>query len=160
VRVSLAPIKTVNGAVTCNCPYCGVHVAFTLASTTAGAQVFAVWQQNNHTQWWIGICPSCNNAALVCDKHVEGRLIVYPNPKPSRSDEHIPDAIRRDLDGAKLCFSVSAHRASAVIARRTIQAICLDKGATKGNLIEQLHDLASKGVITKELKDWGDVVRW
>jgi len=46
------------------------------------------------------------------------------------------------------------------MARRALQAACLDKGALGKRLIDQINDLASKGIITKDLKEWADVVRW
>jgi hypothetical protein len=41
-----------------------------------------------------------------------------------------------------------------------MQSICIDQGATKDKLVEQLHELAANGVITKDLKEWADVVHW
>jgi hypothetical protein len=86
--------------------------------------------------------------------------IVYPNPLPSPSDSSIPQAIRDDLDEAKQCFSVSAWRGAAVLARRAMQSAALDKGATKSRLVDQIGELQVKGAITLDLKEWADVVRW
>ncbi|MCL4504209.1 MAG: DUF4145 domain-containing protein [Deltaproteobacteria bacterium] len=64
------------------------------------------------------------------------------------------------MDEAKICLSVEAYRASAVMARRAMQSACLDKGATKDKLVGQVAELSAKGVITHDLKEWADVVRW
>ncbi len=41
-----------------------------------------------------------------------------------------------------------------------MQSACIDKGATKDRLVDQLQELATNGIITKDLKEWADVVRW
>ncbi len=86
---------------------------------------------------------------------------IYPYPFPPPTDERIPDYIRKDIDEAKLCFSVGAFRACAVMARRAIENACIDKGASKSKkLHEKISELAEKGIITKDIKEWADVVRW
>jgi hypothetical protein len=85
---------------------------------------------------------------------------VYPTALPTPTDENIPEAIRSDLDEAKKCDSISAWRGCTVMARRAIQSAAVDKGAAGGKLVDQVADLAGKGVITHDLKEWADVVRW
>jgi hypothetical protein len=85
---------------------------------------------------------------------------VYPHPLPEPTDPNIPEEIRADLDEAKMCFSVSAWRGAAVMARRAMQSAAIEKGASKKQLVEQIAELASKGQITVDLKEWADVVRW
>lgn len=86
---------------------------------------------------------------------------VYPAPLPSPTDERIPDPMRKDLTEAKMCHSVDAFRACAVLARRAIQSACIDKGAGKGkDLYAQLDELKERGVITEDLRKWGHIVRW
>jgi len=41
-----------------------------------------------------------------------------------------------------------------------MQAAYIDKGAAKEKLVEQLHELAANRIITNDLKEWADVVRW
>lgn len=139
------------------CPYCHQYTSITVASRTVrNYKVSCIWERGHYDLWWIGICNCCKNPVLV---HNEGETI-YPHPLPPSPDKRIPQAIRKDLKEAKVCFSVSAYRACAVMARRALQAACLDKGALGKRLIDQINDLASKGIITKDLKEWADVVRW
>jgi hypothetical protein len=118
--------------------------------------VEATWEQEANKIWWIGVCNYCREPVLVLNKGD----VIYHHPLPSASDSRIPEHIRKDLDEAKICLSVKACRASAVMSRRAMQSACIDKGATKGNLVDQLHQLASNGTITNDLKEWADVVRW
>jgi hypothetical protein len=115
----------------------------------------AIWK-GPQGPWWIGICNACHKPVLVLGDGFR----IYPTPLPSPSDPYIPDPIRDDLDEAKTCHTVSAWRACAVLARRAIQAAALHKAATGAKLADQIADLAAKGVITSDLRECADVVRW
>ena len=147
------------------CPHCHRHTSLEPAPVKYEGYYYgshydgitgAFWKKNDNNTWWIGVCNNCKRPVLVLNKG----QIIYPNPLPSPSDERIPEHIRSDLNEAKICLSSKAYRASAVMSRRAMQSACIDKGAAKGNLVNQLHDLASNQIITKNLKDWADVVRW
>jgi len=116
----------------------------------------ALWKKDISNTWWMGVCNNCREPVLV----LNNGEIIYPHPLPSPTDDRIPEHIRKDLDEAKISYSVEAFRASAVMSRRAMQSACIDKGATKEKLVEQLHELAANGVITNDLKEWADVVRW
>ncbi len=100
------------------CPYCKRHTSLTPAPRTVASgydkiRTTAVWEKGYQDIWWIGVCNYCNRPVLV---HNVGD-IVYPQPLPSPTDERIPEHVRKDLDEAKLCLSVNAYRACAVMAR-------------------------------------------
>jgi hypothetical protein len=148
------------------CPHCRRHtslreapVEYECTGAYSGKHKYttgAVWKKDYNEIWWIGVCNSCREPVLVLNKGD----IIYPQPLPSPTDDRIPELIRNDLNEAKFCYSVKAYRASAVMSRRAMQSACLDKGATKEKLVAQLHELAANGVITNDLKEWADVVRW
>jgi hypothetical protein len=56
-------------------------------------------------------------------------------------------------------LNCQAYRACAAMARRAIQAACTEQGTPKEKLREQLDELASKGVITNNLKDCSHAAR-
>jgi len=148
------------------CPYCKRYTALTPAHIEVGFKGFynshtktvpAAWKRSHDDVWWIGICNNCKNPVLV---HNLGD-IVYPTSLPSPTDQRIPEHIKRDIDEAKLCFSVNAYRACAVMARRAIQNACIDKGANRSKkLYEQIEELKNEGIITNHIKEWADLVRW
>jgi hypothetical protein len=144
------------------CPHCQVQTALSVAPVIyqdAFRQEFstsAIWNKNTGERWWIGVCNNCLNPVLVKNNGVE----IYPRPFPTPTDERIPEPMRQDLIEAKLCFSIDAYRACAVMARRTLQNACIEKGATKNDLVHQINELKANGVITKDIKEWADVVRW
>jgi len=150
-----------NFLVSIYCPHCRRYTALTPATTKVEygygqLNVPCIWEREYNGVWWIGICNYCKLPVLV---HNKGDRI-YPHPLPSPTDERVPENIRKDIDEAKICLSVGAYRACAVMARRALQTACIEKGASKGRLVDQLEELADKGIITKDLKEWADIVRW
>lgn len=144
------------------CPYCQRHTALSVAQTSYNDihghthYTSAEWSIKTGDSWWIGICNNCQNPVLVKNEGIE----IYPRPFPSPTDTRIPEPMRQDLIEAKFCFSINAFRACAVMARRTIQNACIDKGAIQKDLVKQINELIANDVITKDLKEWADVVRW
>jgi len=138
------------------CPYCNRHTSLQIAPAEYNGQygsrepTGAVWRKSDFEKWWIGVCNSCHQPVLVLN--AGERVFPYPNPSPT--DNRIPENIRKDLLEAKQCFGVNAFRGCAVMARRAMQSTCIDKGATKHDLVEQLKELQESGVITKDLKEW------
>ncbi|HIP21918.1 MAG TPA: DUF4145 domain-containing protein [Candidatus Pacebacteria bacterium] len=142
------------------CPYCHRYTSVDPAPVKVDdygeRYVGAFWKKNSQEIWWMGVCNYCNNPVLILGRGDR----IYPTPLPSPTDKNIPEAIRNDLDEAKMCFSVSAWRGAAVMARRAIQSAAIEKGATKSRLVGQIEELKNKGLITVDLKEWADVVRW
>src|SRR5690606_10501977 len=50
-------------------------------------------------------------------------------------------------------------RASAVMARRTLEAIAVDNGETSGTLAQKLTKMSEKGILQPNLSDWSKEVR-
>ena len=102
-------------------------------------------------------CNSCHGVVMLKNQTEK----IYPTPLPKPIDSRIIEVVKMDLAEAKLCFSVSAYKATVVLSRRALQSICIDKGATsKKRLFEQIEDLSINGVITKDLKEWATEVRY
>ena len=72
----------------------------------------------------------------------------------------IPEDLRKDLDEAKLCFSVQCFRAAAVMSRRCIQQAWVLKGCKDTDLVAQIAELTKDGHITKDIEEWATVVWW
>ncbi|UEG52598.1 DUF4145 domain-containing protein [Mucilaginibacter daejeonensis] len=142
------------------CPFCHRHTAVSPAPTRYTGkygiveETPAMWLGDG--EWWIGLCNYCQKPMLV---HADGDTI-YPTPMPTPTDLRIPEGIRLDLEEAKRCFSVSAFRGCAVLARRAIQSTCIDKGTAQRDLVKQIDDLQIRGIITNDLKEWAHVIRW
>ncbi len=144
------------------CPHCKRYTALNMAPAKYTDEYGTVqatpaaWQANRNDKWWIGTCNSCQNPCLVLN---EGETI-FPFPLPSPTDSHIPKNLSKDLDEAKMCFSVGCYRACAVMARRCIQNACIEKGVKEKDLVKQIKELTQQGIITKDIEEWATVVRW
>lgn len=109
----------------------------------------------------ISECNSCDFFVLVRRNSFDESIVkVYPDPLPEPAHEKSPAFLKRDLEEANLCFAVGAYRAASVMARRALQSCCIDKGAPDKRLQEQINWLLSEQVITKDIKDWADEVRF
>ncbi|MFX1567224.1 MAG: DUF4145 domain-containing protein [Promethearchaeota archaeon] len=144
------------------CPYCNQHTLITIVDNNlelcgrGHTQCVHKIRGTNHL-WWIGECHNCNRVVLVLNNGIE----IYPRPKPEESDKRIPNNVKEDFDEAKMCFSVNCYRASSAMSRRALETCCIDKGADKSkNLQGMIEDLFTLGIITKDIKDWADTVRW
>ncbi|WP_377368245.1 DUF4145 domain-containing protein [Phenylobacterium ferrooxidans] len=58
-----------------------------------------------------------------------------------------------------VALSANCPRASAVMARRTLEAVAFDKGETDGVLAVRLKRMAERGLLHESLADWSKEVR-
>ena len=79
------------------------------------------------------------------------------------ADEHVsqdvPPKIAEAYSEAVRAAHANCFRASAAMARRTLEAIAADKGEVKGVLAERLKNLAVSGMLVPTLADWAREVR-
>jgi Domain of unknown function (DUF4145) len=83
---------------------------------------------------------------------------IWPNPVPKLSDD-VPRAIRQDFEEAHKCLSVGAFNGATLLARRMLEAIARDKGATANNLHGKLRELQTIGLLDGRLVEWADALR-
>jgi hypothetical protein len=105
---------------------------------------------------WIGDSPT--------RKGHSGGVITYrginwwPLPEANLSPD-VPSAIASVFAEATKALYANCPRASAVMARRTLEAITADKGETSGTLATRLQALAGNNVLHPTLADWAKEVR-
>ena len=58
------------------------------------------------------------------------------HPSAPSLPKEVPEHIRRGYREAAACFGAGSNTATAIMGRRTIEAICLDKGATKNVTVQ------------------------
>lgn len=150
------------------CPYCHKEVTYSwVYFNENGGDIrnwFREYFKNNLAGWAIGECPSCKKCVLMefdLDNYqkISSLRKIYPYQLPSPVDARIPELIKKDLEEAKLCFSVGAFNAASVMSRRSIQRACKEKGATKKDLIDQIDELAANKIITEDLKELAHAIR-
>ena len=106
------------------------------------------------------VCPSpgCNGQIFVV--HRQGMLVdAYPPSTIDFDSKSIPANIVSSFDEALRCHAVGYFMASALMVRRTLEVVCLDKGASGKDLKVRIADLKTKIVVPNELIEAMDELR-
>lgn len=78
---------------------------------------------------------------------------------------HVPEDLRRTHAEGRRCFSAKAYTATAVMVRRTLEAVCIDQGMTgdpSGRpkpLFKMLEEMRDQGKIDGRLFEWAHELR-
>jgi len=164
------------------CPRCGKQSSFELGGqlpVTFDYETFVAGHDGSQTHEQIDrvtslICRHCHQGTVVIEeqwvgnqpkaKQRAGGIISYrgihwwPLPE-ARLSPDVPNDIAAAFAEAVVALSANCPRASAVMARRTLEAITVDKGEAQGTLYERLDALGSKGILHPTLSDWAREVR-
>jgi len=96
---------------------------------------------------WCGqrMCPSPGCKGHIFVVHRQGTLVEsYPPSTIDFDSSAIPPNIVSSFNEALLCHSVGSFVASALMVRRTLEEVCLDKGATGKDLKARIADLKER----------------
>lgn len=127
------------------CPHCGKEVTF---------DQIGINDINADGRHLVGQrrCPNpeCKGHIFVVIE--AGRIIsAYPPIRIDFNKENIPGNVINSFEEAIACHAASCFIASAIMVRRTLEEICVDKHAQGRNLKERIKALESKIVVPKEL---------
>ena len=87
-------------------------------------------------------------------------MSVYPEGAVNDTvDEAIPKDIKKDFQEALRCMGVNAFKATVAMCGRAIQASAIQLGASGKDLVNQIDDMAAKGIITNPLKEMAHDIR-
>lgn len=164
------------------CPRCGKQSSFEITGSlpaTIDYEAYSVGQ-NGEQQYGIIdratslICRHCKQGVIVIEeewvgesprkKQKAGGVVSFrgihwwPLPQAHLSSD-VPSDIANVFAEAVTALSANCPRASAVMSRRTLEAITVDKGETKGSLAERLNNLGTKGILHPTLSEWAKEVR-
>lgn len=119
-----------------------------------------LWSEGNVYE--ILTCPACNGVTFqrgyFNDQFPEEWQSVVLYPTEAKKVDGLPPEIERAYTAALAVKGIEAH-AFAVLVRRLLEMICLDKGAQGRSLFEQLKSLAQTGVIPQQLIDIANGLR-
>lgn len=111
----------------------------------------------------LGHCVACHHPGLL-------RLTeIGPNewasdqlfPKSvATPDFALPDRVKESYFEALMCHDAKAHLATAVMIRRTLEAIAKEFDPSAKNLFSGLKAMMTNGLISNELYQWGDELRF
>lgn len=127
------------------CPHCGHNGTF----ESVGHDV-----HNRNNVFGVRRCPNgkCfGYLFFIYNTNSETVLLTLPPDTIPFDKENIPDKVLNAFTEATISYSNNCFIASAIMIRKTLEEICLDRGATGKNLYARLEDLGTKIVIPKEL---------
>ncbi|WP_338813275.1 DUF4145 domain-containing protein [Bernardetia sp. Wsw4-3y2] len=148
--------KTTNIAT--RCPHCGHQGVF----LQVGLKDVYTWTryQNNNTEYpvnYLGIrkCPNekCQGHLFFISDDNSNVLLTSPSETIPFDKENIPDRVLNAFEEAIKCHSNSCFIASAIMIRKTLEEICIERGSEGANLFKKLQNLAGKILIPQELLD-------
>jgi len=139
---------------TARCPGCGHNSTF---ESLTGIQDLYV-----HANIWYGIrrCPSntCRNLLFYIRSNLEV-IATFPFLRIDFDKTGIPNKVLSALEEAITCHANKCYIASAIMIRKTLDLICIDRGATGNNLKERISSLKDKIVIPVDLLHGMDDLR-
>lgn len=108
----------------------------------------------------IRICPNPTCRAIALCIHDGSEVLEqFPPPAIDFDSSGLPEPILASLREAISCHSVGAFRAAALMVRRVLEELCLDRGATGKDLKARLQALGSGVVLPAELLSAADELR-
>jgi hypothetical protein len=143
------------------CPHCGRHGTFAAAPRTMGYNVRRP-QGGGLAGLVVGprLCPNpeCSRITFFVVRNSE-LLFTLPPRRIDFDASNIPAPVKECLEEAINCHAARADRAAALMVRRTLEELCLDRGAEGKDLKKRIAALGSKIVLPAELLDALDQLR-
>jgi hypothetical protein len=118
-----------------------------------------------HKDYVFGHCAKCERVGLVEYERDEpkgeasdARQIWPSSVRPVEFD--LPPRVMEAYQEALRCESAGAWIATALMARRTLEAVVRDFAPEQERVLEGLKAMLAKGLISEELYRWGDEIRF
>ncbi len=116
--------------------------------------------------YWAGFCATCGWPGVltaVATGRAEGDHSepeqLYPEP-PDRERKDLPPLVSESYREARVCAHTGAHIATAVMVRRTLEAVTRAFDPAAKTLHAGLRAMREQGVISDELFTWGEHLRF
>lgn len=118
-----------------------------------GADVYNGQAAFESTWYLVRRCPNTDcHAVIFVMSGVQGDIKESMPAETLEWDAtNLKPEIKETLEEAVLCFSASCFRASAIMARRTLELVCDDQSATGANLKARIQALGQNAVVPTRL---------
>lgn len=99
------------------------------------------------------MCPNreCKGHIFFVQDHYGNIIVSYPSERIDFEKNGIPKNVLSTFEEAITCHANQCYIASAIMIRKTLEEICLDRIVKGENLKERIKDLGNKIVIPNEL---------
>jgi len=145
--------------VSARCPACKRQGTF---DSLMNANIWDLNIQNLSPPAVAGLrrCPNPECQALLFFVHQSGKIVVSFPPELLDFDAvNLPAAVLLAFEEAITCHANRCFIAAAIMVRKTLEELCLDRGAAGNNLKERIRSLGGRVVLPKELLDGLDDLR-
>lgn len=139
-----------------DCPHCKAKCQFNPIGSEGQSRI----DQSFHHSW---VCQHCNGIVVTKRpySHTWSGAELFPliRIKPKIRIDKLPENIKNDYLESLENYSCGSHTSSVIMSRRVIQQACLDKGAKKKNLFDQIEELNIDENLKKlahKLRFWGN----
>jgi len=105
-------------------------------------------------------CPNPECQAHLFFAYQNGKTVIsYPPELIDFDPVNLPTAVLRAFEETISCHANRCFTAAAIMVRKTLEELCLDRQATGSNLKERIRALGTKVVLPQELLDGLDDLR-
>ncbi|NQU18616.1 DUF4145 domain-containing protein [bacterium] len=140
-----------------DCPHCSARCQFNLAVEELECQTNGSYQ----TSW---ICQNCSGIIVIRRLYQytwDHSIDIFPRTKikPKIRIDKLPENIKKDYLESLRDYGNGCYVSSVIMCRRAIQQTCLDKGAKKIKLFDQIEELNIDKNLKKlahKLRFWGN----
>lgn len=138
--------STTRHTITAECPHCGNGGTFALIGGDLYEPIISKYFGSRR-------CPNpkCLGHIFVVLDNSGNILLSVPSRKISFNSERIPERIKSAFEEALVCHSNNCYISSAIMIRKTLEEICVDKNTTGENLFKKIENLKSLIVIPNDL---------
>ena len=155
MKINLSNIKQDRSTnIATRCPHCG-HFGTFLQVAGNDVYTFSQSSQGLTIYNFLGIrrCPNekCQGHLFFISDNDKNVLLTSPSETIPFDKENIPEKVLNAFEEAIKCHSNSCFIASAIMIRKTLEEICIERGATGDNLYKKLQHLGGKILIPLEL---------
>ena len=108
-------------------------------------------------------CSRCGHAIVVREEDFwfdswTAPKTVYPCEGESPNPE-LPETLQSVLEEARRCYQTKAYTATAIMCRRAIETLCVERGVKERNLAASLEKMRDSNLIDGSLFEWADGLR-
>ncbi len=139
-----------------DCPHCKARCQFNLIVNDNQCL-----DDNSYQAPWV--CQNCNGFIITKRQFKDSwdsiRIFPLVKIKPKIKIDKLPDNIRNDYLESLEDYSNGCYTSSVIMCRRVIQQSCVEKGANKENLFDQIEELKIDDNLKKlahKLRFWGN----
>jgi hypothetical protein len=148
------------------CPACNAIVETGVIFSYSYNVSYTDELQNEGTAVVLSKCLNCESPILVEEQFqciedhtfTHSKVQLYPLTD-NEALKNAPGIVTGPYKEASKCYRAQAYDACVIMCRKGIEAICLDKGETKGNLAQRLKILKDKRILDETLYNWANELR-